>query len=108
MPNNKIFVGEASYGRSFHMAQDGCWGPLCDFTGTRLQSAAAPGRCTKTSGYLAMAEINEIIKNSGGHFQAFYDSESKSDILLYKGLCLPSRPGVHFRLLLTRSSQGTT
>ncbi len=28
VPNNKIFVGEASYGRSFHMAVDGCWGPM--------------------------------------------------------------------------------
>ncbi|KAL1841513.1 hypothetical protein VTJ49DRAFT_7004 [Mycothermus thermophilus] len=34
VPNNKIFVGEASYGRSFRMAQAGCWGPTCDFTGT--------------------------------------------------------------------------
>lgn len=28
VPNNKVFVGEASYGRSFRMATDGCWGPV--------------------------------------------------------------------------------
>ncbi|KAK8080351.1 hypothetical protein PG997_008169 [Apiospora hydei] len=28
VPNNKIYVGESSYGRSFHMAKDNCWGPM--------------------------------------------------------------------------------
>ncbi|KAK4072464.1 CAZyme family GH18 and CBM24 [Trichoderma harzianum] len=82
--NNKIFVGEASYGRSFHMATDGCWGPMCDFTGTRLQSDAKPGRCTKAPGYVAYAEINEIIKKGDGA-QTFRDNSSDSDIMLYKG-----------------------
>ncbi|GAB1317774.1 chitinase [Madurella fahalii] len=66
VPNNKVFVGEASYGRAFHMAKDGCWGP-----------------CTR--GYLALAEINEIIKRSGDNTLYFYDSESNTDILLYNG-----------------------
>ena len=82
--NNKIFVGEASYGRSFHMAQDGCWEPMCDFTGTRTESDATPGRCTGTGGYLAYAEIMEIIKTRGD-IQTFHDGASNSDILLYNG-----------------------
>ena len=84
MENNKIFVGEASYGRLFHMAQDGCWGPLCGFTGSRSKSEATPGRCTKTAGCLAQAEINEIIRY-GDQVDVFHDDASNSDILLYKG-----------------------
>jgi hypothetical protein len=86
VPNNKIFVGEASFGRTFHMAQDGCWGPMCEFTGTRLQSDANPGRCTKTAGYLGYAEILEIVSRSGDNVQAFHDHASNTDVLLYKGL----------------------
>ncbi|KAK2601575.1 hypothetical protein QQS21_004893 [Conoideocrella luteorostrata] len=85
VPNNKIFVGEASYGRSFHMAQDGCWGPLCDFTGSRTSSDAKPGRCTKTGGYISYAEINEIIKRGGSEVRVFHDGESNSDIMLNQG-----------------------
>lgn len=81
--NNKIFVGESSYGRSFHMAVDGCWGPNCDFTGTRTQSDAEPGRCTKTGGYIANAEINELIRT--GSVQQQHDDDSNTDVLLYKG-----------------------
>ncbi|UKZ57771.1 hypothetical protein TrVGV298_011632 [Trichoderma virens] len=84
VPNNKIFVGEASYGRAFHMAVNGCWGPTCDFTGSRLKSDAKPGRCTKAPGYLAYAEINEIIKN-GQSDQAFRDTGSDSNVMLYQG-----------------------
>ncbi|KAL1959296.1 hypothetical protein VTO42DRAFT_2483 [Malbranchea cinnamomea] len=82
--NNKIFVGEASYGRSFHMAEDGCWGPMCEFTGSRTHSDAQPGRCTKTAGYLAYAEINEIIKAADG-YNAFHDNATNTDVMLYKG-----------------------
>ncbi|KAK2036421.1 glycoside hydrolase family 18 protein [Colletotrichum somersetense] len=82
--NNKIMVGEASYGRSFHMAVDGCWGPMCDFTGTRIESDANPGRCTATKGYISFAEINEII-TQGSYSQMFHDGDSNTDVLLYKG-----------------------
>jgi hypothetical protein len=82
--NSKIFVGEASYGRSFHMAVDGCWGPMCDFTGSRLQSDAKPGRCTNSAGYIAYAEINEIIRSGEG--EVIYDADSDTDVLLYEGL----------------------
>lgn len=83
VPNNKIFVGEASYGRSFHMAVDGCLGPLCDFTGTRLESDAQPGRCTDTKGYISNAEINEILSKTGAQY--FHDGASNTDVVLYKG-----------------------
>jgi hypothetical protein len=85
VPNNKILVGEASYGRSFRMAQNGCWGPMCEFTGTRLQSDANPGRCTKTPGYLSYAEIMEIITRNGNTARGFHDDASDMDVLLYKG-----------------------
>ncbi len=92
VPNSKIFVGEPSFGRTFRMAQDGCWGPLCDFTGSRTQSDANPGRCTKTSGFLAAAEIIEMLKNNN-NIQTFYDSASGTDVLLYNGL-FPSTLGL--------------
>ncbi|KAL6351717.1 hypothetical protein LRP88_15008 [Fusarium phalaenopsidis] len=82
--NNKVFVGESSYGRSFHLAKDGCYGPMCEFTGSRTESDAKPGRCTKTSGYLANAEINEILL-SGKMSKAFYDKNSQSNVILYEG-----------------------
>ena len=85
MPNNKVFVGEASYGRSFHMAQDGCWKPECEFTGSRIESDAAPGRCTKTGGYLAYAEIMELLRKGDDGLKLFHDKGSESDIMLYKG-----------------------
>ena len=84
VPNNKVFVGEASYGRSFHMAKDGCSGPLCDFTGSRATSDAQPGRCTKTPGYLAYAEIVELI-NRGLISDMHFDDKSGSTILTYNG-----------------------
>lgn len=81
---HKLFVGEASYGRSFHMAEPGCWGPMCDFTGSRTESNATPGRCTGTAGYLANAEIYEIISRRGfDEVIVFYDEGSNADVLLY-------------------------
>ncbi|KAF2742939.1 carbohydrate-binding module family 24 protein [Sporormia fimetaria CBS 119925] len=83
VPNKKIFVGEASYGRSFRMAINGAFGPLDDFTGTRLVSDANPGRCTNAPGYLALAEINELVGKSGA--MLFYDRDAQAQILLYDG-----------------------
>ncbi|KAI9162741.1 putative glycoside hydrolase family 18 protein [Paramyrothecium foliicola] len=82
VPTYKIFVGESSYGRSFKMAQAGCTGPNCKFLGDRLNSPAAPGRCTGTSGYISDAEINEI-EMSGGNVKAWHDDKSDSDIMVY-------------------------
>ncbi|RFU27135.1 hypothetical protein B7463_g9206, partial [Scytalidium lignicola] len=50
-------VGESSYGRSFQMAQAGCTGPECLFTGTNATSDGTTWSCTVTGGYLANAEI---------------------------------------------------
>lgn len=61
VPSNKVVVGVASYGRSFKMAEAGCDGPMCKFTGTPRESDALAGRCTKTAGYISNAEIQEII-----------------------------------------------
>lgn len=92
VPAHKIVVGVTSYGRSFAMEQPGCWGPNCKSTGTRLDSHATPGRCTGTAGYIADAEINEIIRGGSGGSSAkrqsrvvthFLDTGSNSDILVY-------------------------
>ncbi|KAK3312003.1 hypothetical protein B0H66DRAFT_100717 [Apodospora peruviana] len=64
MPSSKVVVGVTSYGRSFRMAQAGCTGPMCTFTGTNRVSNATPGRCTGTKGYISNAEIDEIIKTN--------------------------------------------
>ncbi|MBE3044379.1 hypothetical protein IMZ48_17790 [Candidatus Bathyarchaeota archaeon] len=61
VPSNKVLVGVSSYGRSFQMADPSCTGPGCFFTGTPTESNARKGRCTNTGGYLANAELNEIM-----------------------------------------------
>jgi hypothetical protein len=65
------------------MAKDGCWSAMCEFTGSRTQSDATPGRCTNTSGYLAQAEINELIMRKGPRH--LYDPSSNSDVIIYNG-----------------------
>ncbi|KAG8408038.1 hypothetical protein J3459_018274 [Metarhizium acridum] len=84
VPSNKIVVGVASYGRSFKMAEAGCYGPLCKFTGTPRRSYAAKGRCTGTSGYIANAEIEEILtsgrvnkqwRDAGSNIMVYDDTE---------------------------------
>jgi hypothetical protein len=82
MPPNKVVVGMASYGRSFKMTKAGCSGPMCTYTGP--ESGALKGRCTGTAGYLALAEINEIIDTNPDH-QRTFDDLSYSDILVYNG-----------------------
>lgn len=78
-------VGESSYGRSFKMAEAGCTGPNCFFTGTNGTSDAKPGRCTKTGGYLADAEIKEIIQRGGDSVETWYDEETATDYIVYDG-----------------------
>ncbi|KAJ3496240.1 hypothetical protein NLG97_g2808 [Lecanicillium saksenae] len=80
--NNKIVVGEASYGRSFHMAVPGCWGPMCEFTGTREQSDAYPGRCTGTRGYISEAEMKEIQNWGQEKIELFHDADSNTDVMI--------------------------
>ncbi|KAK3986863.1 glycoside hydrolase, subgroup, catalytic core [Cladorrhinum sp. PSN332] len=82
-PSNKTVVGVSSYGRSFKMAQAGCTGPTCLFTGTSTQSNAAPGRCTGARGYLANAEIAEIIATNPTAQQ--WKNGPYEDYLVYNG-----------------------
>ncbi|KAM7221628.1 hypothetical protein V8F06_003019 [Rhypophila decipiens] len=86
VPSYKVFVGISSYGRSFKMAQGGCDGPHCLFLGDKVNSPAAPGYCTNTSGYISDAEIRQIKKiydSSGGEYYEYYDEKSDSDVLVY-------------------------
>jgi chitinase len=80
VPSKKVVVGLSSYGRSFQMVKAGCIGPMCQYTGPK--SGATPGRCTKTAGYIANAEINEIIASNDSAEKSF-DSGSDSNILVY-------------------------
>ena len=93
IPANKVFVGVTSYGRSFKMAQEGCFGEMCRYLGTGPQgktSLAAKGSCTNTAGYLANAEIREIISlaqdpESGYTAMTYHNHASNSDVLVYDG-----------------------
>ncbi|KAM0331444.1 hypothetical protein ACHAQA_003120 [Verticillium albo-atrum] len=120
VPGSKIVVGVTSYGRSFQMAQAGCWGPSCKFTGDRVTSFATPGRCTDTSGYIADAEILEIIRGGSGPKRQngrvvtqFLDTSSNSDILVYDnnqwvGYMSESTKAVRTRLYAGLGMGGTT
>jgi hypothetical protein len=67
------------------MAKEGCWKPICEFIGSKALSDVTPGRCTKEGGYIANAEIQEILL-SGEGIKTIYDESSESNILLYNGL----------------------
>ncbi|KAF9692141.1 hypothetical protein EKO04_010185 [Ascochyta lentis] len=120
VPGNKIVVGVTSYGRSFQMAEAGCWGPTCKFTGDRVTSYATPGRCTDTGGYIADAEINEIIRGgASGKRQnsrvttQVLDTSSNSDVLVYDndqwvGYMSESTKAVRTRLYASLGMGGTT
>ncbi|KAJ5442294.1 Peptidoglycan-binding Lysin subgroup [Penicillium cf. griseofulvum] len=84
--SKKIFAGIASYGRSFHMSDAGCTGPDCHYTGTGEVSDAAKGECTNTGGYIASAEIRDIIRQgqlSKRKVDTWHDRASNSDIVVY-------------------------
>lgn len=76
---HKIVVGVTSYGRSYQMTTPGCTGPDCTYEGPT--SKATQGSCTVTNGYLAYAEINQIIATNQ-NIQRFKD-DSDSNILVY-------------------------
>ncbi|KAM7212489.1 hypothetical protein V8F06_012111 [Rhypophila decipiens] len=86
VPGRKVVVGVTSYGRTYKMASAGCWGPKCQYLGDRLNSPAKAGVCTGTGGYIADAEIGEIVgnkKRAGRVVTSFVDASSNSDILVY-------------------------
>ncbi|RHZ62529.1 hypothetical protein CDV55_107218 [Aspergillus turcosus] len=83
VPGKKVIAGVTSYGRSFKMADANCWGPDCLYTGDRLNSNAKKGKCTGTAGYLADAEIAEIMKDSSRVVKTYVDATSNSDVLIY-------------------------
>ncbi|KAF4463877.1 Killer toxin subunits alpha beta [Fusarium albosuccineum] len=88
VPPSKVIVGISSYGRSFKMASPSCTGPACKFTGSFSVSEAEPGVCTNSAGYLANAEIRQIIydaknKKAGVTAKSWYDSATDSDILTF-------------------------
>jgi hypothetical protein len=86
VPSKKVIVGITSYGHSYNMAAADCWGPDCLYTGSRSNSDATPGKCTNTAGYIADAEIAEIMtgtKRSNRVVKQFVDASSNSDILVY-------------------------
>ncbi|KAL4877049.1 hypothetical protein BJY04DRAFT_231180 [Aspergillus karnatakaensis] len=92
--SNKAVIGVTSYGRGFQMSDPSCWGPDCKFTGGPYDSQATPGVCTATGGYIADAELDEIIngvsfdangvaKRAARVTRQYKDATSDSDILIY-------------------------
>ena len=79
-PSNKVVVCVSSYGRSFKMAQAGCDSEQCRFTGSARVSNANQGRCTGVGGYIANAEIDEIIATGNVNKQW---TEEGSNIMVY-------------------------
>ncbi|KFY98142.1 hypothetical protein V500_01790, partial [Pseudogymnoascus sp. VKM F-4518 (FW-2643)] len=63
------------------MAQAGCTGPECLFTGSARVSNAAKGDCTDTGGYISNAEIKDIISQGGVQQYTVEDS----NVVVYGG-----------------------
>lgn len=86
VPAKKIFAGISSYGRSFHMSQAGCTDSMCQYTGSATESDAAKGPCTNTGGYIAAAEIRDILHQGQvgeRDVRTYHDGASNSDIVVY-------------------------
>ncbi|KAF3384828.1 hypothetical protein F1880_001969 [Penicillium rolfsii] len=111
VPSNKVVVGVTSHGRSFAMADAGCYGPDCFYTGTAMHSNAEPGVCTGQAGYIANAEIKQILSDPSRVNQHFID-DSDSNILVYDNIQWVSWMDDHFRSVRTQLYQalglGTT
>ncbi|KGO58768.1 Glycoside hydrolase, superfamily [Penicillium expansum] len=83
VPSNQVVVGVTSYGRSFAMAEAGCYGPDCTYLGSADDSQATPGKCTQSAGYIANAEILAILANSSRVNENYIDIDSNTNILVY-------------------------
>jgi len=83
VPANQVVVGVTSYGRSFAMAEVGCSTEQCTYTGSQTASDATPGICTGQAGYIANAEIQEIINDPSRVISNYVDEVSNSNILVY-------------------------
>ncbi|EHK17714.1 glycoside hydrolase family 18 protein [Trichoderma virens Gv29-8] len=83
---NKVVVGLPSYGRSFGMTNRAACekslnDPHCTFKGPN--STATPGECTGTAGYIANAEIEEIINMDFDDTRVDYDPVSDTTMVFY-------------------------
>src|ERR1700761_5132405 len=65
------------------MADANCHTEGCLFTGTNSQSNAVAGPCTGTAGYMADAEIKDIMNNSSRVVQNYLDEGSNTNVLVY-------------------------
>jgi len=83
VPSSQVIVGVTSYGRSFEMSDASCWTEECTFTGSNSQSNAEEGPCTATAGYIANAEIQDILNDPSRVNQNYIDGPSNTNILVY-------------------------
>jgi hypothetical protein len=65
------------------MSDASCWTEECTFTGTSTQSNAEEGPCTATAGYIANAEIQDILNDASRVNQNYVDEASNTNILVY-------------------------
>ncbi|KAG6039144.1 hypothetical protein E4U41_003160 [Claviceps citrina] len=70
IPAHKIALGFGFYGRAFTLSSPSCTTPGCPFSG-----GAKPGVCTKTSGYLAYYEVQDILKKNS-NIKVIHDKEA--------------------------------
>ncbi|KAM7212126.1 killer toxin alpha/beta [Rhypophila decipiens] len=82
VPAFQVVVGVTSYGRSFKMEDPSCiYDDHCPFTGP--DSGARPGRCTGEAGYLAQAEIDEIVAQNPNTMRWTDATEAQSAYMIY-------------------------
>ncbi|TKX24302.1 glycosyl hydrolases family 18 protein [Elsinoe australis] len=78
--SDKIVVGVTSYGRGYKMVDPSCTGPDCHWTRNGTQPV---GRCTRESGIMADAEIEEALaaaRRNGTLTKRLYDEKSDTKI----------------------------
>jgi hypothetical protein len=68
------------------MAEEGCSTEQCTYTGSQTASDATPGRCTNQAGYIANAEIQEILNDPSRVTSSYVDQGSDSNILVYDNI----------------------